>query len=434
MTFASLFFGCFLSHLLYIKFHRNKIVNEYFKGEHVVNLCKRYRVKKSALYSWILVKKKVIRKSNFESTLENKINVVTIALSGKSVIHICKKFQLKRSTLYYWISKYRSSIENNTVIVRKKKIEKVSRMKQSIIILKRMSVSENMCLMEKVELVKSLSSKHSLKLLCELFKLSRSTYYSYQNKKIPTYLERDKMLKVMIKETYLRHKKRIGAIKIKHDLLLQGQLVSLKKVFQIMQGLQIRMITLKKKPFIVLHKKTNENLKNLLNQQFEQKAPNIVWVSDITEIKIKQKPVYLCVIIDLFSRKVVAHQVSRKNNTRLTMMTIDQAIKKRKLKPNMFHSDRGVQYTSFLFQEHLQKKDISQSYSAPGYPYDNSVMESFFSSFKRETVKKMIPFTIIQEYIKMVNEYITYYNHVRFHRGIGMLTPVDKEKIYYSLN
>jgi len=80
---------------------RNKIVNEYFKGEHVVNLCKRYRVKKSALYSWILVKKKVIRKSNFESTLENKINVVTIALNGKSIIHICKKFQLKRSTLYY---------------------------------------------------------------------------------------------------------------------------------------------------------------------------------------------------------------------------------------------------------------------------------------------------------------------------------------------
>lgn len=413
---------------------KTKIVNDYFKGNPVSDLCKRHRVKKSALYSWIQARKQEIKHSRFESTLENKVHIATLALGGKPVTKICTKYHLKQSTVYYWINKYRSSIENHTVPIRKKKTQSIARIKRSVNILKSTSVTNNMTLMEKVELVKSLSNKHSLKLLCELFDLSRSTYYSYINKKIPANVTRDKMLRVLVKETYLKHKKRIGGEKIKHDLFLQGHLVSKKKVFQLMREMNIKKITPKKRTYIVLSKSTNENCRNLLNQEFEQSAPNIVWVSDITEIKIKTKPIYLCVIIDLFSRKVIAHVVSRKNNTRLTITTLNLAIKSRKEKPNMFHSDRGVQYTSFIFREHLQKIDISQSFSAPGYPYDNSVMESFFSSFKRETIHQMIPFTVIQEYIKMVKEYVTYYNHIRFHKSISMLTPCDKEKIYYSLN
>jgi len=233
--------------------------------------------------------------------------------------------------------------------------------------------------MEKMGFIKSISQRYSLK-LCELFDVNRSTYYTYANHKIPSYIERDKQLKKIIKETYLRHKKRIGAIKIKQDLFLQDHHVSLRKIYQLMQELEIRPIVPKKNPYIRLHKNVVANLTNHLKQKFNQNAPNLVWVSDITEIKINQKPVYLCAVMDLFSRKIIAHQVSRKNNTRLTIVTLNQAIDKQKEKPNMFHSDRGVQYTAYIFRKLLQKLEITQSFSALGYPYDNAAMESFFAA------------------------------------------------------
>lgn len=201
-----------------------------------------------------------------------------------------------------------------------------------------------------------------------------------------------------------------------------------------MNELNISKVTPKKNPFIKPPKRTNQNCKNLLNQKFNQKEPNLVWVSDVTEIKINNKPVYLCAIMDLFSRKIIAHQVSRKNNTRLTILTMKKAINYRKTVPNIFHNDRGVNYTSYKFQRFIRKHQISQSFSAPGYPYDNAVIESFFSSYKRETIKMMLPFSKIQDYIKMAKEYMSYYNNERFHMGIGLLTPSLKEKIHLKLS
>jgi len=217
-------------------------------------------------------------------------------------------------------------------------------------------------------------------------------------------------------------------------MILNDITVSRKKVSHLMQDMGINDQTKRRPAFIRPPKRTNENCKNLLNQQFTQKAPNLVWVSDITEIKINKKPVYLCAILDLFSRKIIAHQVSRKCNTRLTLLTFDSALLNRKTKPLMFHSDRGVQYTSEEFQQYLRKKEISQSFSAPGYPYDNSVMESFFSSFKKEAIHIRQAFRTIQDYIKHVNEYMHYYNFQRYHKGNGLLTPMKKEELYYSVN
>ncbi|MDZ4197024.1 MAG: IS3 family transposase [Candidatus Izemoplasmatales bacterium] len=217
-------------------------------------------------------------------------------------------------------------------------------------------------------------------------------------------------------------------------MILNGTSISIEKMYQLMQDMGISDQSKKKPAFIRPPKRTNENCKNLLNQQFTQKAPNLVWVSDITEIKINKKPVYLCAILDLFSRKIIAHLVSRKCNTRLTLLTFDSATDNRKTKPHMFHSDRGVQYTSEQFQMYLRKQEISQSFSAPGYPYDNSVMESFFSNFKKEAIYQRQSFRTIQEYIKHVNEYMNYYNTQRYHKGIGLLTPMKKEEIYYSFN
>ena len=411
------------------------IVNKYFSGASVASLCKKYKIKKSAIYNWIKESKDHIKECKTESKEQDIINMVTLVLKGESIKNVCTKYNIKQSTLYYWVNKYQSHILENKTLIRKQKSENIERLKLSITILKQTSMIHNMSLTEKVELIHSLKDIYPLKLLCELLDVGRSTYYKYINKDYPSHIIRDKKLKVLIKDIFIAHNQTIGTSKIKHALSLEGHTVSHNKIRQIMKELHLVVKPeTKKNIFIKPPRKSNIHCTNLLNQEFTQKQPNLVWVSDITEIKINRKPVYLCAIMDLFSRKIISYTISRKNNTRLTTNTFKKAVQIRKTSPNMFHSDRGVNYTAYKFQRLLKKNHVNQSFSAPGYPFDNAVIESFFSQYKRETIKKMLPFTKIQDYIKMVKKYMKYYNNDRFHLGLGMLTPNLKEKIYYKLS
>jgi len=122
-----------------------------------------------------------------------------------------------------------------------------------------------------------------------------------------------------------------------------------------------------------------------LKQQFSQHSPNLVWVSDFTYIKAGGRWYYLCVIIDLFSRKVIAWHISAKPDMELVMTTFKKAYKARNTPYGlMFHSDGGSQYTAFAFRQLLDSLHVVQSFSKKGYPFDNAVCKSFFRYLKKE--------------------------------------------------
>lgn len=411
---------------------KKKMIQLYLKGEPIKSICKKYAIKKSSLYSWIQQSKQGTRKNIHKE--ETKQWVIQLIEKGQSIKKISKRIKISESTIYYWVSKSSRLKEvkySPTPIID----PYIIKLEQTNQILTLVSFIKDMSISEKYQSIRSLKNRFSITLLCKVFSLSRTTYYNHKNIKENTYELRDKLLKSTIMETYKRHKKRIGGEKIRHDLMLQGHTVSIKKVYQIMNDLNISKQVKKKNPYLKLSRNTNKNCKNILNQRFNPIAPNLVWVSDVTEVKINSKPVYLCIIMDLFARKVISHVVSRKNNTRLIVLTFNGALMYRNNSvTNMFHSDRGAQYTSYLFRALLRKYTITQSFSAPGYPYDNSPMESFFSQFKRETQSERNSIHTIKEYTALVNEYIDYYNEFRFHRGLGLLTPNKKEEMYYKSN
>ena len=130
-------------------------------------------------------------------------------------------------------------------------------------------------------------------------------------------------------------------------------------------------------------------IKNLLKRHFIQEVHNKVWVSDFTEIKIQGVPYYLCVILDLFSRKVVADRVNYQKNANLIINTFKDAFILRN-EPNdlLFYSDQGGEFTSHKFQSLLRTLHVKQSVSMPGVQYDNAVMECFYSIIKREEIHK----------------------------------------------
>ncbi|MDR4968475.1 MAG: IS3 family transposase, partial [Acholeplasmataceae bacterium] len=295
------------------------------------------------------------------------------------------------------------------------------------------SITNSMTIKERIALITHNSKSYTIKLLCELFDVNRSTYYNYINHQTTPQLERDILLKKEISEIYNNHKKIARAAKIKVLLQEQNLTVSEKKIRFLMTELGIQ-FTKNKYTKKYRRPRTSVKYQNILKQDFNQPIPNRVWVSDTTEIKINYKPVYLCVIMDLFSRKVISYELTKVNNTRFTLNTYKKAVIYRKTHPMIFHSDRGVQYTSKLFRTYLQNNDVLLSYSAVGYPYDNAVMESFFSHFKREAVYPKYPFSTIQSYKTIIENYIDYYNRLRLHQGIGMITPNLKEGLYRKSN
>ena len=127
-----------------------------------------------------------------------------------------------------------------------------------------------------------------------------------------------------------------------------------------------------------------KNKKDKINYNFNPTAPNEIWVSDTTYLDVNNRRYFLCAVMDLFSRKIIAYKLSAKHSTNLISATFDIAFNTRKPIELIFHSDRGSQYTSKSFMLKLKHLEVSQSFSPVASPTKNGVMESFFSNFKRE--------------------------------------------------
>ena len=171
---------------------------------------------------------------------------------------------------------------------------------------------------------------------------------------------------------------------------------------------------------------------NRLQRNFLTEAPNMVWVSDITYARVGHDFLYLCVVIDLYARKVVSFAISEYIDENLVTEVFESAYKSRSC-PNglLFHSDQGTQYTAFNFCRKLREYGVTQSFSAPGNPYDNAVIESFFASIKKEDFRKNF-YKTEAEFKIAVSKYIDFYNDYRPHQRLGYLTPNQAEEEYYK--
>ena len=237
----------------------------------------------------------------------------------------------------------------------------------------------------------------------------------------------------MILHIYADYSKRLGAYKIAYVLKRDyGISISVGRVYRLMKTLQLPKMSTDKPRHQGKHS-DNGNCTNHLQQEFNQKAPNIVWVSDFTYIKVGGKWYYLCVVMDLFSRKIISWHISARPDVNLVMTTFKKAYEKRNAPYGlMFHSDRGSQYTAFAFRQLLDSLNVVQSFSKKGYPFDNACCECFFKYLKKEETNRKT-YHSLQELQLSIFEYIEgYYNSKRPHGSLGMLTPNEKEGLYWE--
>lgn len=174
------------------------------------------------------------------------------------------------------------------------------------------------------------------------------------------------------------------------------------------------------------NERIEDNVKpNLLNRNFNTDAPNKVWDTDVTYLIFKGSRAYLSTIIDLYDRKVVAYKISKHNDNKLVMNTLNEAIAKRKdVSGLIIHSDQGFQYTSYEYKAICESNGITISMSRKGTPIDDSPIESWHSLLKKETLYNN-NITSLEEYIQLVKEWIEFYNTTRI-KG----KKINKEKSY----
>jgi putative transposase len=273
-----------------------------------------------------------------------------------------------------------------------------------------------------------INQKYSILKMCRKLKVSRSGYYQWCKRNESTHTKQDRYLKEKINAIYDQSKKRYGSPRIHGELLDQGIRCGKKRVERLMREMGIR--ARHKRQFKVT---TNSKHKypiaaNLLNRCFEVDRVNQVWLADITYIQTLEGWLYLAAVMDLHSRKIVGWAMSNTMTADLAITALRMAIKLRHpTKGLMHHSDRGVQYASHSYQKVLKRNGMICSMSRKGNCWDNSPMESFFSTLKTECINDRIYFSRAQAK-REIFEYIEIdYNRKRRHSSIEGMTPENFE-------
>ena len=272
------------------------------------------------------------------------------------------------------------------------------------------------------------SGKFPVKKMAEVLGVSRSRYYSYLKNPMNRYKMDDEDLKLIIQDIYEANRRLYGSPRIFRELRKRNTRCSRKRVARIMRENSFKG---RQKGRFKVTTNSNHNYPvspNLLNREFKVSTINSCWVSDISYIRTNEGWLYLCVVIDLYSRKVVGYSLDTHIRAELAMDALKMAVVHRNPDDNLiFHSDRGVQYASHDFRKVITEYKMIQSMSRKGDCWDNACAESFFSTLKMEEVFHK-RYKTRDEARLAIFEYISvFYNRQRIHSFLDYKSPEEYE-------
>ena len=261
--------------------------------------------------------------------------------------------------------------------------------------------------------------------------VSRSGYINWKKRKPSQRELKKQVIKERILEIYNDSHKNYGAPKITERLKKEGQIIAEKTVGNYMRELGIKAQYVKPYTVTTIDSDFSEELKNILDENFNPSEPDTVWCSDITYIWTFTGFVYLTSIMDLYSRKIIAWVLSDTLEAKWIIEAVKKAQRARKIsKPLIIHTDRGRQYVNGDYNN--VTADMQRSYSKKAYPWDNACIESFHALIKREWLNRFKILDYKHAY-KLIFQYIeTFYNTVRIHSHCDYLSPNEYEDKYWK--
>ena len=272
--------------------------------------------------------------------------------------------------------------------------------------------------------IDSLRGHYAVVKMCRWAQVSRSGYYKWRNRKPSERDIRKLEAERMLVKLFTQFKSRYGSPRMTVEMNEAGVSICENTVAKLMREQDLKARNGKAYKYFPDVQARNHVSDNLLKRNFTASKPNEKWVSDITYIKVERGHVYLAVIMDLFSRKIIGWSLDTTMTNQLIMDAFQMAVASRKVEPGLIlHSDRGVQYRSSEYQRLLLDNKITPSMSRKGNCWDNAAMESFFARFKVEALyaedinNKKEAYSCVFDYIEM------FYNSHRRHSTLGYVSP-----------
>ena len=252
--------------------------------------------------------------------------------------------------------------------------------------------------------------------------MARSTFY-YHTKRLGQPDGYD-AIRERIFKIYHKHHGRYGYRRVTDQLHAEGIDINHKTVQKLMAQMDLK-AKRKKQHYRSYKGELGKIAPNVINRNFHADAPNQKWTTDVTQVKIKDRKMYLSPVLDMFNGEIVSYVISDSPDLKMVMSMLDRAFKKRDIQGNLiFHSDQGWAYQMGTYVERLKCEKIFQSMSRKGTCLDNSVMENFFGLLKQE-IYYGHTYHSFEELEQAIRRYIAYYNNRRIKERLGWLSPVE---------
>jgi putative transposase len=278
--------------------------------------------------------------------------------------------------------------------------------------------------------MKNHSSEFRVQKMADVLDVSRSAYFAWEKRGESHRSKENKQLVGRIQDVHARSHGIYGSRRITAALRNEGQSCGKNRVARLMREASI-VSRMRRKFKVTTHSKHSyPKAENLVRQNFNVDKLNRLWVSDITYVWTREGWLYLAVIVDAFSRRVVGWALSSQLHHSIVVQAFQQAVRRRNIQPGMvFHSDRGVQYACEDVKEQLRNRQITQSMSGSGNCYDNALAESFFHSLKTEWVYFEKYNTRDQAKLSIFEYIELFYNRQRIHSNLGYQSPEQYEQL-----
>ena len=279
------------------------------------------------------------------------------------------------------------------------------------------------------------AARYPVNHLCRLLGVKRSAYYSWRGRPAKSIGPEERALRRRMKALFVESRGSLGSRMMTANLRLEGFMVGRERVRDLMKALDLKVKQKRKYQITTDSRHDHPIADNVLNRAFSPNAPNQVWGTDITYLWTQEGWVYLAVVIDLYSRRVVGWAMDRRMKQALVVRALMMAINLRQPPRGLLHhSDRGSQYASHAYRRLLQQHGMIASMSRKGNCWDNAPVERFFGSLKREWTDGQL-YRTRREAIDDVREYIaSYYNSKRLHSTLGCTTPINYENILNNVS
>jgi transposase InsO family protein len=275
--------------------------------------------------------------------------------------------------------------------------------------------------------VKANQAVYPITTMCRLLGVSTSGYYAWKDRQASARQRRDAELLVAIRASHRASKGIYGAPKIHADLAAAGHRVGRKRVARLMRSAGLRGVSRRKWVSTTRRDEGGRQAPDLVERDFSAPGPDRLWVADVTYVPTWAGFLYLAVVLDVWSRRVVGWAMKATLRTELVLEALEMALQQRRPVDVVHHSDQGSQYTSIAFGKRCREAGVRPSMGSVGDCYDNALCESFFATLEVELLEREALRTHGQAQRAIFGFIEAWYNRQRRHQSLGYLSPVEFE-------